>query len=832
MADMFERFSHAAKEIINLGREEADRNRHAAVGVEHLLFGILKERSGDGARALKKIGANPRRVLRLVHEKFQYLRTTRYPTSIPFTTEAKQVLELSLKESAALVDPVIGPELLLYCLLKQPADLVTLILREAGVDPKEAITYLEEALPRRQKNRPAKSKTPTLDTYSRDLTELARKGKLDPVIGREDEIERMTQILGRRKKNNPVLIGEPGVGKTALVEGFAQRVVDAKVPAILENKRVVMLDLPGLVAGTQYRGQFEERLQALIKELVENPDVVVFIDELHMLLGAGSSHGSLDASNIFKPPLSRGEMQCIGATTLDEYRKYVEADGALERRFQVVKVAEPSVEEAIAILNGLRPRYAEFHAVTITVGAIEAAVRLSQQYISERCLPDKAIDVLDEACAKTRLRFQTPPPALRKQQRDLYEMSKTAEMALDAGNEELAEELFKEENTMRSQFRALREEWIELSPGTIVVSEAEVAQVVSQWTGVPIKYVEESEADKLLRMESIFQERLIGQREATEAIARSIRRSRSGLKNPRKPIGSFLFLGPTGVGKTELALALAEFLFNDEKALIRLDMSEFMEQHTMTRIVGAAPGYVGYGEGGQLTEKVRRRPYSVVLLDEIEKAHPQIFNLMLQVLDDGHLTDGSGRRIDFRNTVIIMTSNLGTEAISADVSLGFSKSKKSELSYHEVQSRVMEKVKRHLAPEFINRLDEIIVFHSLGREELLEIVDLEVKKLNDRLGDTGLKVILEPSARTWLLDQCYKPKAGARPIRGGVQKYLEDPIADRVLAAELTQGQSVRVSLAETGEALDFHIEATPPSGEPAVCGANGSAADQPELRP
>ena len=647
-----------------------------------------------------------------------------------------------------------------------------------------------------------KSKTPALDEFGRDLTELAQSGKLDPVIGRENEIERVVQILSRRTKNNPVLIGEPGVGKTAIVEGLAQRIINREVPQLLFDRRVVALDLGALVAGTKYRGQFEARMKAIMKEIVQAENVMIFIDELHTLVGAGAAEGSVDASNMLKPALSRGEIQCIGATTLDEYRKYIEKNGALERRFQPIMVDPPSVEESIEILKGLRDRYEAHHHLRIPDASIEQAVKLSARYVTERFLPDKAIDVMDEAGARVRLRRITPPPMVRDLQRKINEIVRLKKEKIENQEFEKAVELRDQEEDIRRQIDTLKQEWEDThDEREIVVTEEDMAYVVSRMTGIPLSKIEEAESQRLLNMEEELHKRVVGQEEAIAVVTRAIRRSRAGLKDPRRPVGTFIFLGPTGVGKTELARALAEFLFGNESALIRVDMSEYMERFNVSRLTGAPPGYIGYDEGGQLTEQVRRKPYSVVLLDEIEKAHPDIYHVLLQVMDDGHLTDSYGRKVDFKNVVLIMTSNLSARAIEKNTAIGFQKDSE-EVTFSKMKESVMNELKKTFNPEFLNRIDEAVMFHTLNMEHIKQIVDIMLLRLNQQMSERGITLEIDDNAKEWLATQGYDPSYGARPLRRAIQRHIEDPLSEEVLRGEFPQGGVVQIKLA--GEELVF----------------------------
>jgi ATP-dependent Clp protease ATP-binding subunit ClpC len=721
---------------------------------------------------------------------------------IPFTPKAKKVLEYGVEEARLMGHNYIGTEHLLLGLLKEKEGIAAKVLNALGirlVETREKILNLLQEPATKTKE---KSKTPALDEFGRDLTELAQTGKLDPVIGRENEIERVVQILSRRTKNNPVLIGEPGVGKTAIVEGLAQRIVNREVPQLLFDRRVVALDLGALVAGTKYRGQFEARMKAIMKEIVQAENVMIFIDELHTLVGAGAAEGSVDASNMLKPALSRGEIQCIGATTLDEYRKYIEKNGALERRFQPIMVDPPSVEESIEILKGLRDRYEAHHHLRIPDESIVQAVKLSARYVTDRFLPDKAIDVMDEAGARVRLRRITPPPMVRDLQRKINEIVRLKKEKIENQEFEKAVELRDQEEDIRRQIDTLKQEWEDThDERELVVTEEDMAYVVSRMTGIPLSKIEEAESQRLLNMEEELHKRVVGQEEAIAVVTRAIRRSRAGLKDPRRPVGTFIFLGTTGVGKTELARALAEFLFGNESALIRVDMSEYMERFNVSRLTGAPPGYIGYDEGGQLTEQVRRKPYSVVLLDEIEKAHPDIYHVLLQVMDDGHLTDSYGRKVDFKNVVLIMTSNLSARVIEKNTAIGFQKDTE-EVTFSKMKESVMNELKKTFNPEFLNRIDESVMFHPLNMDHIKQIVDIMLRRLNQQMGERGITLEIDDSAKEWLATQGYDPAYGARPLRRAIQRHIEDPLSEEVLRGEFPQGGVVEIKLA--GEELVF----------------------------
>jgi ATP-dependent Clp protease ATP-binding subunit ClpC len=805
---MFEKFSDRAKKVIQVGREEAKRLNHSSFGTEHLLYGILKT---EDCTALKLLREKDVKLDNLMYG-LKRIIASRQPsdkthTTIPFTAQMRKVLKAAFDEVSALKNKLVGTEHLLLALILEGSDETSRLLSAQDLDADDVRERIRRLRQKETTRESTQTKTPALDAFGRDITKLARQGKLDPVIGRDTEIERVVQILSRRTKNNPVLIGEPGVGKTAIVEGLAHRIVTSEIPEILEDKRIVSLDLAALVAGTKYRGQFEERLQSVIKELRESKDVIIFIDELHTLVGAGAAEGSIDASNMLKPSLSRGEIQCIGATTLDEYRKHIEKDGALERRFQTIKVDEPSVSETVQIIKGLKDRYEAHHKARYTDEAIASAAKLASQYIPDRNLPDKAIDVLDEAGSRARIQAMILPPHLKEMEEDIKRVTQQKEDAIALEGFETAASLRDQEKQMLAKFKLLKEEWKRSqSDKEVVVSAKDIAYIVSKWTGIPVFKLEEQESEKLLRMEQELHRRIVGQDEAISAISKAIRRSRAGFKNPKRPIGSFIFLGPTGVGKTELAKALAEFMFGDEKSLIRIDMSEHMERHSVSRLVGAPPGYVGYGEGGTLTEKVRRNPYSVILLDEIEKASPDVFNILLQVLEDGHLTDSMGRKVDFKHCVLIMTSNVGARLITQKSSLGFTTSDE-EITYKRMKEMVMGEVKKTFNPEFLNRLDEVIVFHALTEVHLRSIVHKEIRELNRQLTENQLELTLDDAAVEWILKKEDNTRYGARPIKRLIQRYIEDVIAERVIRGELLRGRRIEVGV-EEGE-LAFGSEMT-----------------------
>lgn len=793
---MFNRFTERARKVIILAKEEARRFNHDYIGTEHILLGLIREGEGVAATVLQKMGVSLENIRLEIEKLVQPGPATQIIGDIPFTPRAKKALELAAEEARSLGHNYIGTEHLLLGLIREGEGVASQVLLNLGMDlntvRNEVMELLGSALPG-MGSTPAKTKTPALDAFGRDLTALAKENKLDPVIDRIQEIERVIQILSRRTKNNPVLLGEAGVGKTAIVEGLAQAIVAGNVPEVLRGKRIVVLDLASMIAGTKYRGQFEERIKAVMEEIKRSQDVIIFIDELHTLVGAGAAEGAIDASNILKPALSRGEMQCIGATTLDEYRKYIEKDAALERRFQTIMVEPPSVDQTIEILKGLRDKYEAHHRVTFKDEALEAAAKLSDRYISGRFLPDKAIDLIDEAGSRARLNVLVVPPEIKEWEQKVEQLRKEKESFIKSQVFEKAAALRDQERQARQELERLNKEWSQAKDKMRPeVGEEEIAKIVSQWTGIPIFRLEERESEKLLKIEEELHKRVVGQDEAISAIAHAVRRSRAGIKDPRRPIGSFIFLGPTGVGKTLLARALAEFMFGDEDALVQLDMSEYMEKFNVSRLVGAPPGYVGYEEGGQLTEKVRRRPYSVILLDEIEKAHPDVFNLLLQVFEDGRLTDSFGRKVDFRNTVVIMTSNVGAEMIRKTGSLGF-KTQKEEVTYQEMKERLLEEVKRTFKPEFLNRIDDIIVFRPLVREDLVRIVDLEIGFVAERLKEQAISLEVSQEARDFLIDKGFDPVFGARPLKRTIQRFLEDPLASEIISKKFKQGSAIKV---------------------------------------
>ncbi len=812
-------FTDRVRKVLAMAREEAVRLQHDYVGTEHILLGLIREGDGVAAEVLRSLAADLDELLRLVEENIRPGKASASIGELPYTTRAKKVLEYAMAEARELNHSYVGTEHLLLGLLREEKGLAAKVLGELGIGLEEARAEMLKllgtegavaepgssptaAVPRGE----SKSKTPALDHFCRDLTVLAHEGVLDPTIGRHAEIERVMEVLSRRKKNNPVLIGEPGVGKTAIVEGLAQKIDRADVPDSLKDHRVLALDMAAVIAGTKYRGQFEERLKAIVNEISQNEGIILFIDELHTLVGAGAAEGAIDASNMLKPALARGELQCVGASTLNEYRKYIEKDGALERRFQTVIVEAPTVEETLEILKGLRQHYEDHHSVTIPDESLEAAAKLADRYITDRFLPDKAIDVIDEAGARARLGAQVPPAEVQKLKTEMDELAGRKDAAIRDQDFERAAMLRDREKELLSEIRRTKEEWEKQQREMrIVVTEDDIAFIVSRWTGVPVSRLREEETQRLLRMEEELHESVVGQHEAIQAISRAIRRTRAGLKDPDRPIGSFVFCGPTGVGKTELARQLARFLFADEQALIRVDMSEYMEKFSVSRLIGAPPGYVGYEDSGALTKAVRRRPYSVVLLDEIEKAHPDVFNILLQVLDEGRLTDNYGRVIDFKNVVLIMTSNVGTREITSASGLGFATGE-SESQYDRMAEKVKDEVDRTFTPEFLNRLDEVIVFHPLSKEQIGEVVHIMLKNVQKRLADEELTLKLTDAAVHFLVDRGYDIKFGARPLKRTIQRYIEDALSERILMAEFVPGDEIIVDLANDSESLVFRV--------------------------
>ena len=840
-------FTPRAQQVLALARKEADRFSHNYVGTEHVLLGLIKLGQGVAVNVLERMGLDLDRVRMEVEKEVGTGTAGQSTGNIPYTPRVKKVLALADKEAKALNHSYVGTEHLLLGLLREGDGVAARVLKQLEVDIQTARNeILAEIDPNYTPNDSAddmdmdesedddgefadqpksgnnagenaegKSKTPALKAFGRDLTKSAREGELDPVIGRESEIERVIQILCRRTKNNPVLIGEAGVGKTAIAEGLAQEIAAGNVPEILRDKRVITLDLALMVAGTKYRGQFEERIKAVMDEIRKVKNVILFIDELHTIVGAGSAEGAMDASNIIKPALSRSEMQCIGATTLNEYRKYIEKDAALERRFQQVKVDEPSEEDAIKILYGLRAKYESHHKARFTPAAIEAAVKLTARYLTGRYLPDKAIDVLDEAGSRARISQMTRPQAIKELEVEIETINKNKLAAIAEQDFEKAAALRDAEKNAKKKLEDTLKEWRAQSEESIIdVDDDDIMAVVSKWTGVPLRRMEQTEADKLLKMEDELQSRVIGQNEAVKSISKALRRSRADLKDPRRPIGSFLFLGPTGVGKTYLARNLAEFMFGDPDALIQIDMSEYMEKFTSSRLIGSPPGYVGYEEGGQLSEQVRRRPYSVILFDEVEKAHPDVMNLMLQILEEGVVTDSMGRKIDFRNTIIILTSNVGASTIKRQSTLGFNAMTADEADFDTMKEKIIEEAKRSFKPEFLNRLDELVVFHMLEKPDLSRIVDLEISKLAKRLKDKSIDLVLTDSSRDLLISKGYDPSYGARPMRRAVERYLEDPLAEALLRGEIKSGDHVEVIRRDNSDELLF--QPTSPS-QPAL---------------
>jgi len=824
---LFERFTERARQLVVLAQDEARALKHNYIGTEHILLGLLREEEGLAARVLESLDITVEevraQVARIVGQGDEV--TT---GQIPFTPRAKKVLELALREALSLGHNYIGTEHILLGLVRENEGVAARILLDFDADAEKIRNEIIRMLSgpgRRQQGAAAgaaggeKSKSSKLlDQFGRNLTRLATDGKLDPVVGRQTEIERVMQILSRRTKNNPVLIGEPGVGKTAVVEGLAQRIAANNVPELLKNKQIYTLDLAALVAGSKYRGEFEERLKKVMKEIGQRGDIILFIDELHNLVGAGAAEGAIDAASILKPALARGELQTIGATTLDEYRKYLERDAALERRFQQIRVNEPSVDDTIQILRGLRDRYEAHHRCKISDDALDAAAKLADRYIQDRHLPDKAIDLIDEAASRMRIRTMTAPPRYRELEEEIETVRKEKETSIEAQEFEKAAALRDKERKLTQKRRELEESWRE-NEGEAEqpeIGEEEIADIVSMWTGIPVFKLTEAETAKLVRMEDELHKRVIGQHPAIEAVSKAIRRARAGIKDPKRPTGSFIFLGPSGVGKTELARTLAEFLFGDEEAMIQVDMSEYMEKHSVSRLVGSPPGYVGYDEGGQLTESVRRKPYSVLLLDEVEKAHPDVFNILLQILEDGKLTDSQGRKVDFRNAIVIMTSNLGAAQISKNQSLGFTQGDDAGLSYDDMKSRVTGELKKVFRPELLNRIDEVIVFHKLEKAEIKQIIDLMLKRLREQMAVHKVTIELTDKAKDLLVDKGFDPAMGARPLRRAIQRLIEDPLADFVLGAELMPGATLIVDHKKGTEDVEIKIIPGPePEPEP-----------------
>ena len=805
---MFDRFTERARKTIIVAREEALRLRHAALDCEHLLLAALHDDKGVGIHALRELNVDIHDLRIDLEHRLTHGTGQPHSNNIPFSPTAKEVLRLSIELSRELGHNYVGTEHLLLGILREGNNLAALILREYGVTEEDLSEQILDLLGEtRRGTKKKKTEYKALRQFSSDLTQLASEEKIDPVIGREKEIARIIQILSRRTKNNPILLGEPGVGKTAIVEGLAQRIVSGDVPEILLDKKLITLDLAAIVAGTMYRGQFEERLKAIMKELIASDrQFIMFIDEIHTMMGAGSAQGSLDASSMLKPALSRGDIQCIGATTLDEYRKYVEKDGALARRFQPVQIFQPTVEDTIIILQGLKETYETYHQVRIPDSSIRLAVRLSDQYITDQYFPDKAIDVIDEASSLRKLQGYRYPAELLKVETLLQDIIIQKDEAVWSQDFQEAAELRDKERELRRNLDLVRESWqLQQEDQQVpLVSEEDVAQVVSKWTGIPLTKIEESETEKLLQMEEELHQRVVGQNEAINAIAKAIRRARTGIKNARRPTGTFIFLGPTGVGKTELSRALANYLFGSDTALIRIDMSEYMERHAVSRLIGAPPGYIGYDEGGQLTEKVRRRPYSVVLFDEIEKAHPDVFNILLQIMEDGQLTDSYGHRVDFKNTVIIMTSNVGAKMIQKRSHLGFHQ-ESEELNYQTMKEQVTGELKRVFNPEFLNRVDDVITFHALTEEHIRQIVDIMLRDMNAQLTEKNLTITVSHDAKSWLAQHGYDPIYGARPLRRLIQKSIEDMLAEELLNGKISEHQHIHICLTDRNT-LDYEI--------------------------
>jgi ATP-dependent Clp protease ATP-binding subunit ClpC len=837
---MFERFTERARQVVVLAQEEARTLKHNYIGTEHILLGLLREEEGLAARVLESLDITVERVRAQV---VRIVGSGEEVTSgqIPFTPRAKKVLELALREALSLGHNYIGTEHILLGLVRENEGVAARILLDFDADSEkirnEVIRMLSGPGSRQRSGAAAgagagvsegKKSSKLLDQFGRNLTKLAAESKLDPVVGRETEIERIMQILSRRTKNNPVLVGEPGVGKTAVVEGLAQRITSGDVPELLKDKQIYTLDLAALVAGSKYRGEFEERLKKVMKEITQRGDIILFIDELHNLVGAGAAEGAIDAASILKPALARGELQTVGATTLEEYRKYLERDSALERRFQKITVDQPSTDETVQILKGLRDRYEQHHKVNITDEALQAAADLADRYISDRFLPDKAIDLIDEAASRMRIKSMTSPPVYRELEDEIEQTRRKKEEAIENQEFEKAANLRDEERRLTKKKRELAEQW-EAGESTErpAIGEEEIADIVSMWTGIPVFKLTEAETAKLMRMEDELHKRVIGQHPAIEVVSKAIRRSRAGLKDPKRPTGSFIFLGPSGVGKTELARTLAEFLFGDEDTMVRIDMSEYMEKHAVSRLVGSPPGYIGYDEGGQLTEAVRRKPYSVLLLDEIEKAHPDVFNILLQILEDGRLTDAQGRTVDFRHCIVIMTSNIGAAEISRNTPLGFAVSDdETGLTYDDMKNRIMGELKKVFRPEFLNRIDEVIVFHKLSKDEIKEIVELLLRRIRESMAERELQLELSEDAKDMLVDKGWDPAMGARPLRRAIQHYVEDPLADFVLREQVPSGSTVHVDTPSQAadEGDDVRLTVIQPRPKPTPVGVGGSA--------
>ena len=801
-----ERFTEQAQEALAASQQIATQFKHSQWDVEHILLALLVQEKGLVGEILTELGASVDAVRGEVEAVLQKTPKFTYETTqIYATPRVAQLIKRADDKASEFKDEFISTEHLLLAIVEEEKGEAARILKSFGVDQEKVLQALQKLRGgHRVTDARAESKYRSLAKYGRDLTEMARQGKLDPVIGRDDEIKRVMQILTRRTKNNPVIVGDAGVGKTAIAEGLAQKIVADDVPDSLKGRKVVALDMGALVAGSKFRGEFEERLKAVMDEIRQaQGEIILFIDEMHTVVGAGAAEGAIDASNMLKPALAHGELQCVGATTMDEYRKFIEKDRALERRLQPVFISEPSIEATIEMLKGLRPRYEAHHKIKIEDGALEAAARLSQRYISDRYLPDKAIDLIDEAASKLRIDTESAPPEVKSLEQKLKQLANEEEAASQRQDYERSAQLKSERLRLEEEYNQAKSKWLKEEKIDEVVDEEDIAQLISKWTGIPMSQMLEGEAEKLLHMEERIHERLVNQDEAVTAISEAIRRSRAGLKDPRRPIGSFIFLGPTGVGKTELARTLARFLFDDENAMVRLDMSEYQERHTVSRLIGAPPGYVGYEEGGQLTEAVRRRPYRVILLDEVEKAHPEVFNSLLQILDDGRLTDGHGRTVDFKNTVVIMTSNVGAELIKRQMSIGFATkregAKGQKLDYDTMKERILAEMKKTFRPEFINRIDETIVFHQLTEEQLRQIVELLVKDLQERLADRKLNIELSDKAKAWLAEEGYDPVYGARPLRRAIERYVENPLSAKLLQGEFSEGDTVTVDLGDKG---------------------------------
>ncbi|WP_024833018.1 ATP-dependent Clp protease ATP-binding subunit [Ruminiclostridium josui] len=802
---MYQRFTEKAERAIGFSQQAAVDLGHNYVGTEHILLGLVKEGTGVAARVLQAQGINEEKIIKEIEELIGK-GDAEGMQPVGFTPRTKRVLELAFKEARRMGQGYIGTEHLLLGIMKEGESVAVRIMMDLGVDPQKLLNELVKILTEESpgsngsaKSGSSNSNTPTLNQFGRDLTDMARDGKIDPVIGRDKEIERVIQILSRRTKNNPCLIGEPGVGKTAIAEGLAQKIVEGNIPEILSDKRVVTLDLSSMVAGAKYRGEFEDRLKKAMEEIRKATNVILFIDELHTIVGAGAAEGAIDASNILKPSLARGEIQVIGATTLNEYRKHIEKDAALERRFQPITVGEPSKEEAVEILKGVRDKYEAHHRVKITDAALEAAVKLGDRYITDRFLPDKAIDLIDEAASRIRLKTFTAPPDLKEMEEKVERLGKEKEDAIRCQEFEKAARIRDEEQKLKNDLEKIRDQWHQKNQTkTDTVTEDDIADIVASWTGIPVKRLAEEESERLLKLEETLHKRVIGQEEAVKSISKAIRRGRVGLKDPKRPVGSFIFMGPTGVGKTELCKALAEAMFGDEKSMIRVDMSEFMEKHSVSKLVGSPPGYVGYDEGGQLTERVRRKPYSVLLFDEIEKAHPDIFNILLQILEDGRLTDSQGRVVDFRNTIIIMTSNVGARTITEPKRLGFSASNdESAKNYEDMKNNVMSELKKMFRPEFLNRIDDIIVFHPLSKENIKEIVRLMLDVLVNRLKANEITMEVSEETMDYLAQKGFDPVFGARPLRRAIQSMVEDKLAEEMLEGKVKAGDSIKIDLDE-----------------------------------